>query len=203
MKINPANLSPRDSHHLMVGAIVPRPIAWVSTVDQHGIYNLAPFSAFCIVSLKPAVVGFCVATRRDGQKKDTLRNIESTKDFVINVVTESLAEVMNLTSTPFPHEVSEFTEAGLTPIKADLVKAPLVAESPINMECRIKQILRFGKASTSDSFIIGDLLLVHVKDEFYADGEIQMSKLKAIGRMGGDIYCRAQDLFEMKRPVAE
>ncbi len=200
MKIDPASLNVRDSHHLITGAIVPRPIAWISTVDLRGIYNLAPFSAYCMISTKPFVVGFGVVAKRDGQKKDTLRNVEATGEFVINVVEERMAETMNLTATPFPSDVSEFKEANLTPAKADLVKAPLLAESPVNMECRVLRILEFGAAPAMTWFVIGEVLKVHVKDELWVNGEIQMSGLKAIGRMGGDLYCRTTDVFEMKRP---
>ena len=201
MKIDPANLNHRDTHHLLVGAVVPRPIAWVSTVGEDGVFNLAPFSAYSIVSLKPAILGFCVAPTRDGKKKDTLRNIESAKEFVVNVVDETLAEPMNVTSVPYPSDVDEFKEAGLTPVKADLVKAPMVAESPINLECRLAQILEFGEAPRTNSFIIGEILRVHVRDELYVNGEIEMAKLKAVGRLGGvDLYCRIRDSFEMKRP---
>jgi len=202
MKIDVANLDQRSSHRLMVGAVVPRPIAWVSTVGEDGVFNLAPFSAYAMVSMKPALVGFCVATTRDGRKKDTLKNIESTKEFVINVVDETLAEAMNVTAATYPSDVDEFKEARLTPVKADLVKAPMVAESPINLECRLTQVLEFGEAPRTNSFIIGEVLRVHVKDELYANEEIQMSQLKAIGRLGGggDLYCRTSDSFEMKRP---
>ena len=202
MKIDVANLDQRSSHRLMVGAVVPRPIAWVSTVGEDGVFNLAPFSAYAMVSMKPALVGFCVAITRDGRKKDTLKNIESTKEFVINVVDETLAEAMNVTAATYPSDVDEFKEARLTPVKADLVKAPMVAESPINLECRLTQVLEFGEAPRTNSFIIGEVLRVHVKDELYANEEIQMSQLKAIGRLGGggDLYCRTSDSFEMKRP---
>ncbi len=111
---------------------------------------------------------------------------------------------MNVTSAPYPYEVDEFKEAGLTAVKADLVKAPMVAESPINMECRLTQILEFGEAPRTNSFIIGEVLRLHVKDELCANEEIQMSKLKAIGRLGGrgaDLYCRTSDSFEMSRPT--
>ena len=201
MKIDLANLDHRDTHHLMVGAVVPRPIAWVSTVGEDGVFNLAPFSAYGMVSMKPAMLGFSVATTRDGKKKDTLRNIEFAREFVINVVDETLAEPMNVTSAPYPSNVDEFKEAGLTLVKADLVKAPMVAESPINLECRLVQILEFGEAPRTNSFIIGEVLRVHVRDELYVNGEIEMAKLKAIGRLGGvDLYCRIRDSFEMKRP---
>ncbi len=203
MKIDLQNLGLRDTHHWLMDAVVPRPIAWVSTVGEDGVFNLAPFSAYCVVSVKPAVVGFCAVTTRDGRKKDTLRNIEYAKEFVINVVDETLAEAMNVTSAPYPAEVDEFQVAGLTAVKADLVRAPMVAESPINMECRLNQILEFGEAPRTNSFIIGDILRIHVKDELCTGEGIQMSKFKAIGRLGGglSLYCRTSDSFEMSRPT--
>ena len=128
MKIDTNDLALQDSSHLLSDIVVPRPIAWVSTVDKNGVFNLAPFSCYGLVSGLPMVVGFSVGSYRDGQKKDTLRNIELTNDFVINVVTENLASAMNVTSAPYPSEVSEFVKAGLTPVKADIVNAPMVAE---------------------------------------------------------------------------
>ncbi len=205
MKIDPANLNQQDSSHLLTDIVIPRPIAWVSTVDQRGLFNLAPFSAFGMICSKPMVVGFSVSTKRDGQKKDTLRNCEMIKEFVINIVTEELAQAMNITSAPYPSDISEFKEAKLTPVKADLVKPALVAESPLNMECRVIQIMEFGKASEMYSFIIGEVLRVHVQDRFYNKQTKRVSGLRAIGRLGGeqDLYCRGQDTFEMKRPSLE
>ena len=200
MKIDPKNLSRRDAHDLLVGAVVPRPIAWVSTVAENGAFNLAPFSFYAAMSCKPAVVGFGIGSKRNGQKKDTLRNIEATKEFVVCVVDETLAEEMNITATPYPPDVSEFKEAGLTPVKADLVKAPIVTESPIKLECRLLQILEFGEFPDTHSFIIGEVLRIHVRDDLYVDGEIQMSKLRAIARLGGELYCHTRDIFEMKKP---
>ena len=200
MKLELAGLDYRETYKLLVSTIVPRPIAWVSTVDERGIFNLAPFSAFCPVSMKPAMVGFSVGAGRDGKMKDTLRNIEATQEFVVSMVTEGLAEPMNISSALFPADVDEFKEAGMTPVPADLVGAPLVAESPINLECRLNQILKFGQAPRINSFIIGEIVLFHIRDELYADGEVQMPKLKAIARLGGDFYCRTRDTFEMKRP---
>ena len=205
MKIDPANLNQQDSSHLLTDIVIPRPIAWVSTVDNRGIQNLAPFSAYGMICSKPMVVGFSVSTKRDGQKKDTLRNCELTREFVVNIVTEELAQAMNQTSAPYPPEVSEFKEAKLTPIKADLVKPALVAESPVNMECRVLQIIEFGKVPTMYSCIIGEVLRVHVQDKFYNKRTKRVSGLRAIGRLGGeqDLYCRGQDTFEMKRPALE
>ncbi len=201
MKIDPANLNLREGHHLLVDVLVPRPIAWVSTVDGLGVNNLAPFSAYGMISSKPALVGIGVSSYRDGKEKDTARNIKAMKEFVINFVTESLAEKMNQTAAPYPPEVSEFKEAKLTPVKSDLVKPPRVGESPISMECRLIQSLQFGAAPTINNFFIGEVLRVHIKDEFWVNGTVDIAKLKAIGRLGGDMYCRLGELFEMKRPT--
>ena len=200
MKIDPSNLDFRGSHELMVGAVVPRPIAFVSTIGEDGVFNVAPFSAFAPVCMKPMLVGFNASWTRDGRKKDTMVNIEFSRDFVINVVNEALADAMNQASADYPSDVDEFKETGLTPVKADIVKSPMVGESPVNMECRLVQILQFGSASRPSSFIIGEVVMVHVRDELYLNDEIQMSGLKAIARMGGQLYCRTTDIFELKRP---
>jgi flavin reductase (DIM6/NTAB) family NADH-FMN oxidoreductase RutF len=201
MVFNPDNLNQRELHNLMMRVIVPRPIAWVSTVSKQGIYNLAPFSGYCMIGDRPAAVGIGIIATRDGGKKDTLRNIEDTNEFVVNVVNETLGEAMNITSAPFPGDISEFKEAKLTPGKAELVKAPLVVESPINLECLLSQVLEYGEGARKAWFVIGTVLRVHVKDDLISDGVIQMSRLKAIGRLGGNDYCRTQDAFEMKRPA--
>jgi len=200
VKIDPANLGDMDSFRLLSSVIVPRPIAWVSTVGEDGVFNLAPFSSYIGISSKPMVVGFCVIWTGESKKKDTLRNIEFAKEFVINVVDEPLAEPMNVTAAPYHSDVDEFKEVGLTPVKADLVKVPMVAESPINLECRLNQVLEFGEAPRRVSFIVGEVLQVHVRDGLYADGMVQMSKLKVLGRLSGDLYCRIIDTFEMKMP---
>jgi len=197
MKIDPANLKLRDSHELLVGAVVPRPIAFVSTIGEDGVFNVAPFSFFCAISAKPALIGFSIARKRDGQQKDTLKNIEFSKEFVVNVVTESIAKAMAQAAEVYPSHVDEFQEAGLTPVKADLVKAPIVAESPVNMECQLVQILEFGGSPGRISFIIGEVVRVHVKDEFWVNGQIQISKLRAVGRLGKELYCRTVDMIEI------
>jgi flavin reductase (DIM6/NTAB) family NADH-FMN oxidoreductase RutF len=199
MKINPANLNKRDLHELFVSAILPRPIAFVSTIGKDGVFNLAPFSFFIPLCLKPAIVGLGIGWRRDGQKKDTLRNIEYSKDFVVNIVTETLAEAMNQASAEYPSGVDEFREVGLTPVKADLVKAPMVAESPVSIECKLIQILKFGEIPTGSHVVIGEVVLAHIRDELWSGDHIEVTKLKAIGRLGGDLYCRTTDTFEMKR----
>jgi flavin reductase (DIM6/NTAB) family NADH-FMN oxidoreductase RutF len=201
MKVNPADLDQRESHKFLVSLILPRPIAFVSTIGEDEIFNLAPFSTFSQISVKPPILCFSVIPRRNGQKQDTLRNIEVSKDFVVNVVDESLGEAMNLTSANYPSTVDEFKEVGLKAVKSDIVKAPRVAESPINMECKLLQILRFGTIPNGCELVIGEIVMVHIRDDLCINGEVQASRLKAIGRLGGDFYCRTTDLFEMKRPA--
>ena len=128
-------------------------------------------------------------------------NIETTKEFVVNVVNESIAEAMNQAGAEYPSDVDEFKEVGHTPAKSDLVKPPLVAESPVNMECKLTQILEFGEAPIGGHVIIGEIILIHVKDELWTGVDIDVSKLKPIGRLGGQLYCRITATFEMERPI--
>lgn len=200
MKIDPKELPRQEFHHMLIGVLYPRPIAWVSTVGEDGVYNLAPYSFFSGLSAKPALVGLSVASNRDGQKKDTLRNIEFGGDFVLNTVNEELAECMNQTSAEYPPEVDEFKEVGLTATASDLVKSPRLAESPVNIECQVNQIVQFGQSSEFVHLVIGDVRRVHVKDEYVVDGKINSMKVNNIGRLWGKYYCRLTDIFEMTMP---
>jgi flavin reductase (DIM6/NTAB) family NADH-FMN oxidoreductase RutF len=202
MKIDPTGLDSKAIHELMVGCVAPRPIAFVSTIGEDGVYNAAPFSFFTLMSMNPTVVGFAIGRRRGGSKKDTLVNIEFSRDYVINVVSEAIARAMNQASGDYPSDVDEFRETGLTPVASDLVKPPRVAESPIQLECRLMQIMEFGTFPRVHNFIVGEVLVVHVQDDLIVDGVIKSDRLKAVGRLGEDFYCRTGDLFEMKRPVA-
>jgi flavin reductase (DIM6/NTAB) family NADH-FMN oxidoreductase RutF len=200
MKIDPADLDARGIHELMVGCIAPRPIAFVSTIGEDGVYNVAPFSFFTLMSMHPTVVGFAIGRRRGGSKKDTLVNIEFSKDYVINVVSEAIAPAMNQASGDYPSHVDEFKETGLTPLACDLVKPPRVAQSPIQLECRLMQIMEFGASPRLHNFVVGEVLMVHVQDDLIVDGVIKADRVKAVGRLGEDFYCRTRELFEMKRP---
>ncbi|MFC2000928.1 flavin reductase family protein [Chloroflexota bacterium] len=200
MKIDLSNLDFRERHHLFSGINVPRPIFLISTVSEDGINNVAPFASVVGVSVIPAYRGFEVSTRRTGEIKDTLRNIWFTNDFVINIMDESMAEAMNITSSDYSPEVDEFKESGLTPVKADIVKSPRVGESPASVECKVVQILEFGEFPRVSRFIIGEVILVHFRDEYVtASGEFDKDKFKPIGRLGGTLFCRTRDRFEMER----
>ena len=199
MKVRPDDLDFRERHHLFSGTMVPRGVFLISTIGEDGILNVAPFASIVTVSVQPSLRGFEVSTRKTGQPKDTYRNVCFSNDFVINLVDESMAEAMNKASADYPPEVDEFTETGLTPVPADLVAAPRVGESSASLECKVVQILEFGEFPRISRFVIAEVALVHIKDEYLIDGELDKSKLKAIGRLGGELFCRTSDTFTMKR----
>jgi len=200
MKILPSEVSRKQAHDVLASTIIPRPIAFVGTVSRDGIYNCAPFSFFAPISSKPMVLGFSTVWNRDGVKKDTLVNIESTTDFTINVVDDVILHAMNQASASYPPEVDEFKEIGLTPVKSDMVSAPLIGESKVNFECRLNGTLEFGSAGNMTTFITGEVLLIHINEEALTLDDFKVSGLKAIARLGGDNYCGLGDIFELKRP---
>lgn len=204
---DPQQESVQNIYKLMIGAIVPRPIAFVSSLDVGGVRNLAPFSFFNGVSADPPVVLFCASVRREdpqrglGPHKDTLLNVIDTREFVINVVTESIAEKMNLTSAQVPPDVDEFELSGLTPLPSELVKPPRVAESPVQMECRLRQIVEISEQLHGSTIVLGDVLRFHVREDLVTNFRIDADKLAAIGRMGGPTYVRTRDRFDLERPA--
>jgi flavin reductase (DIM6/NTAB) family NADH-FMN oxidoreductase RutF len=201
MIVDPGAADPRNVYKLLIGAIVPRPIAFVSSLSAGGIRNLAPFSFFTAISANPPVICFSPMIRSsDGAHKDTLNNIEATGEFVVNIVSEEFAEKMNVCSGEYPPEVDEFQVSGLTPMPSDLVKPPRVAESHVNMECRLRQIVRVSEKLLGGSLVLGEVVRFHVDDALFDDFRIVPAKLRAIGRMGGTSYARTTDLFEMLRP---
>ena len=202
MKFEPKDLEWKKAYDLFTDIAIPRPIAWVSTVGSDGIYNVAPYSYFTPICNYPMIIGFSLGRKQKGLKKDTLVNIESTKEFVINVVTEALAESMNKTAVAYPPHIDEFEKTNLTPVKADIVKAPMVGESPVSMECKLMQILEFGVEPKYNNFVIGEVVKIHIKEEFMVGDQIQSLKLKIIGRLGAkeNSYCRTTDLFRIKKP---
>lgn len=199
--IDPGQHDPGDIYKLMIGVIVPRPIAFVSSIDANGVRNLAPFSYFTGCSTNPPVVCFCAAVLSGPRPyKDTLLNIKATGEFVVNIVSEEFAAQMNATSVTVPPEVDEFELSGLTPLASELVKPPRVAESKVQMECRLRQIIIVSEKPGGGSLVLGDVLRFHI-DESLLDGyKIDPDKLNAIGRMGGPTYVRTHDRFDLQRP---
>lgn len=198
MILDPARLSSREMYAFMIGAIVPRPIAFVSTVGVSGRFNVAPFSYFNAISSAPPLIGISINRRSDGPK-DTLRNIQDTGEFVVNVVSEALFERMVDTSGDWPVDVDEFEVTGLTPVPSDLVRPPRVAESPVQMECRLHRGIEFG----TTTLVVGEILRAHAADEVIAGGRIDPLKLRPVGRLGGNGYSIVSDVLERARPKVE
>jgi flavin reductase (DIM6/NTAB) family NADH-FMN oxidoreductase RutF len=199
--LDPRASNYQDVYKILIGAIVPRPIAFVSTISPEGIRNLAPFSFFTAISANPPVICFC-PTRKSGPEplKDTLRNITATREFVVNVVSEEIAEQMNVTSGDFAANVDEFEAAGLTPIPSDLVKPSRVAESHVHMECKLYLTIEISDLPGGGNLVIGQVVRLHVDDAYVDNFKIDPDKLRAIGRMGGNSYARTTDRFDMIRP---
>ena len=197
MQIIPDQVSASTVYTTMVQTITPRPIAWVSTLSPAGITNLAPFSYFNGVSTKPAAIMFSAVDKPGGIRKDTVRNIEANRQFVVNVVPYRLGEPMFKTSLEYEYEVSEFEKAGLTAAPSQRVQPPRVAESPIHLECELLRIVSLGDSMQSH-IVIGEIVLIDLDDAILnAQGEIDATQVDSIGRMGGRTYCRTTDRFEL------
>ena len=200
MQIDPAGLSRRDGYALMISAIVPRAIAFVSTCDETGRTNAAPFSYFTGVSSSPPSLLICSGRRREGIK-DTERNILETREFVVNIVVEEIMEGVLIGGTDHPPHVSEIELAGLTSAPSIKVKAPRIIESPVNLECRLTQVVE----AAGSAIIIGEVVWAHVRDDLMISsgsggpGVIDVRKLKPIGRLGGDLYVTLGDIIERAR----
>lgn len=209
MQFDPAALAPADRYKLLIGAIVPRPIAWVSTISTNGELNLAPFSFFCGVGSDPMTLLFCPANKPDGSEKDSLRNAElaaegGVGEFVVNIVSENLARAMAACAEPLPHGQSELAmlrslgvELQTSPSTA--VRPPRLAESPISFECRTTQVIRTNPGKPAGgNIVIGQVLHVHARDGLVNERlHVDPDQLLAIGRMGGLGYCLTRERFEM------
>jgi flavin reductase (DIM6/NTAB) family NADH-FMN oxidoreductase RutF len=194
--IDPARLSPGAMYRFMISAIVPRPIAFVSTVGEDGVANVAPFSYFVPLTNRPPLLGISVNARR-GAPKDTLRNMRGTGDFVVNVVDAPLLDRMVHASGEWPPETSEFALTGLTAAASDLVRAPRVAECPVSFECRLHQEVPLGETT----FVVGEILRAHVRDGLLdGDGLVDPQALQPIGRLGGDGYSVVSEVLHRARP---
>jgi flavin reductase (DIM6/NTAB) family NADH-FMN oxidoreductase RutF len=201
MEVEVAQAQPLDIYRLLISSVTPRPIAWVTSVDREGRVNLATFSFFNAFGADPPVVVFGPNRKKDGSKKDTLANIEATGEFVINAAVAKLAEQMNLSSKELPHGESEIELTGLSVVPSRKVKPPRLADSPLHMECVLRQVLSIGDRQLSANLVIGEVVQFHVDDSLLDEqGRIDPRKIQTIARLGGNYYCHTSDLFEMKRP---
>jgi flavin reductase (DIM6/NTAB) family NADH-FMN oxidoreductase RutF len=199
MELDPQTMKSESTYKLLIGCVVPRPIAWVSTVGADGVNNLAPFSFFMGVCGDPPTIAFSSGPRAKDHK-DTVRNAEHTGDFVVNIVDDDRAEAMNLSSGEYPAGVDEFALTGLTAAPGVKVRAPRVVEAPVSLECRVAQVIPVGRGP--HSLVLGEIVYFHVRDDVYeaATGRIDVARLKPIGRLAGHQYSYIHEIFEMKRP---
>jgi len=195
LEIDPAHLDRRSAYSLMISVIVPRPIAWVSSISPEGAPNLAPFSYFNGISSQPPILMIAVGSRR-GERKDTWRNIEQTREFVVNAVVPEVMDAMVISSGEFPPGVDEFKEAGVTPLASVRVKPPRVAESPVSMECALEKIVEVS----GTALILGKVLLYHVRDDLMEQGAVEPAKLRPVARLGDDDYAYLGEVVRKKRP---
>lgn len=201
MQIDPSQSSVLEVYHHLVSIVTPRPIAWVTTLSRSGVVNLAPFSFFNLFGANPPIVVFSPTLRRDGSKKDTLRNLEQIGECVIHVATASLADQVNLSSKELPPDESEVALVGLSTVPSLKVRPPRLLESPAAMECVVRQILSFGNGAIAPNLVIAEVVLIHIAEAILDErGGVDPRRLQTVGRMGGNYWCRTTDLFELARP---
>ena len=200
IKIDPNNNSERENYKLLIGTIIPRPIAFVTTRNEEGLVNGAPFSYFSIVSSNPPMISLSIQ-RRNGEMKDTARNILRDKEFVVHGVDAGNVDEINETAASLPSFESEITLTKLTLVESDLVKVPGVKESKVRMECRLEKAIPIGEGENIGAdMIIGRILKYHIDESVYEDGRINPDKLQAMSRLAGINYARIGEIIPIERP---
>lgn len=207
MKIDPKEVSLGKLHNTLLGSVGPRPIAFASTIDKNGNKNLSPFSFFNVFSANPPIAIFSPAkSGRTNTQKDTYNNVKEVPEVVINIVNYPIVQQMSLSSTAYGSEVDEFVKSGLTPIASETIKPFRVKESPVQLECVVKEVVELGNEGGSGNLVICEVKLIHINDAILNDeGTIDQHKIDLVGRMGGDFYVRAQGdaLFEVPKPIRQ
>lgn len=204
ISIDPNTISTGRLHGHLLGAVTPRPIAFASTIDKDGNINLAPFSFFNVFSANPPILIFSPARRgRDNTTKHTYENVLEVKETVINIVNYKMVQQMSLASTEYPKGVNEFVKAGFTPLKSVKVSPPRVAESPVQMECVVKEVISLGDQGAAGNLVICEVVYLHIQPDILdEDGIIDQHKIDTVARMGGNWYTRAQaGMFEVPKPL--
>lgn len=204
ISIEPHELSTGKLHGYLLGAVAPRPICFASTVDNEGNINLSPFSFFNVFSAKPPILVFSPARRgRDNTIKHTYENVLEVPEVVINIVSFDMVQQVSLSSTEYAKGVNEFTKAGFTELSSDIVKPPRVAEAPVQLECRVNEVITLGKEGGAGNLVICEVIKLHIKEEILDDnGAIDPFKIDTVSRLGGNWYSRAKSgLFEVPKPL--
>lgn len=200
--ISPQDLAPPQVHQLILSIVIPRPIGLISTLSSDGVPNLAPFSFFQAVAAQPPSLLFCPNRDRTGRPKHSLLNAQATKEFVANTVTEEMAEKINYASGEFPEEVNEFEEAGLTPLPSLIVRPFRVAESPVQMECRVLKVIEISSLPLGGSVVIGEVVQFHIREDLLLPDKpmVSLEHYRPIARLGGISYGLLREFFDMPRP---
>lgn len=200
LSIDPASLSERENYKFLIGSIIPRPIAFVTTISKDGVLNGAPFSYFNIVSSNPPMISLSIQ-RSSGRQKDTARNIMESKEFVVHIVDDHNVEKINKTAANLPPDESEIELANLTPIESAKISVPGVKEAKIRMECSMEHSFELGGSDTPGcDFIIGKVVQFHVESDIYENGRINPRGLGAVSRLAGNNYAKIGEIFEIERP---
>lgn len=207
MKINPSEVSLGKLHNTLLGSVGPRPIAFASTIDSNGNRNLSPFSFFNVFSANPPIAIFSPAkSGRTNTQKDTYNNVKEVPEVVINVVNFSIVQQMSLSSTAYSSDTDEFIKSGLTPIESETIRPFRVKESPVQLECIVREVVELGDEGGSGNLVICEVKLIHIDDSILNnDGQIDQHKIDLVGRMGGNYYVRAggEALFEVPKPIQQ
>ncbi|MDM5317587.1 flavin reductase family protein [Fictibacillus sp. b24] len=199
--IDPQNLSIKENYKFLTGSIIPRPIAFVSTLSTDGVLNAAPFSYFNALTSNPPLIAISIG-RKDGVQKDTSRNAEKTGEFVVHIPDETYIEAVNQTAANIKPDESEVELAKLTTVESVKVKVPGIAESRIRMECVVESIIPLGGTPDhpATDLLIGKVVQYHIADDLYDDGKIDAEKLKPVGRLAGSNYVKLGEIFSLERP---
>ncbi|MFC1846198.1 flavin reductase family protein [Chloroflexota bacterium] len=201
MKLETGSMGRQELHELIGIALSPLPIAFISTVSPDGIYNAAPFSFASPVCSKPPVICVSIGLMM-GKRKDTIRNIDFSHDFVVNTVDEDILKQVIQTSAGYPYEVDEITQTGLTAVPSEKVKSPRIGEAKISLECRLIQKVQLMEEYKDGpglrDVVFGEIVTIHIKDEVLSDGKVDPLKLQTIGRIGGNLYCKPGEIFELQ-----
>ncbi|WP_262703141.1 MULTISPECIES: flavin reductase family protein [Streptomyces] len=197
MKIMPSALDPEETYKLMTGVVVPRPIAWVTSLSEDGVLNLAPFSCFTFVSSKPPMVGINIG-RKAGVRKDTGHNIHRGGEFVVNIPDETMIEAVHHSAVEYPSGVSEVETLGLDTVDSDRVGVARLRDVPVSLECRLHGVTAYGL--TGAEFVVGEILAFHVRDSLMADGKVDTAAMRPIARIAGPNYAALGEITSM-RPI--
>jgi flavin reductase (DIM6/NTAB) family NADH-FMN oxidoreductase RutF len=200
MRFDTASLSADEAYKLLSSTVVPRPIAWLTTLNEKGGINLAPFSFFNAVSSDPPMIAVSIEDRARNVEKDSLANIKRAGSFVSHVVTEALLESVVTSAIEFPSEISEVEVTGLHLVSSHHIAVPRLLEVPVSMECKLESFLRVGKAAT---LVIAEVVCFHVQGELYKNGRVDSVKLQALGRMSGSDFVKTRDLVSLPTPSYE